>query len=68
MRLDPSVQEAQKELEEVTVLLKQSSDAAQNKPRKTVPIIEVQTPGSFVGLDVGVLVWRIELKINQREF
>uniref|UniRef100_A0A8C8DRX4 Sperm associated antigen 1 n=1 Tax=Oryzias sinensis TaxID=183150 RepID=A0A8C8DRX4_9TELE len=38
LRLDPSVQEAEKELEEVTLLLRQSP---QDKPRKVVPITEV---------------------------
>uniref|UniRef100_A0A3P9HY61 Sperm associated antigen 1 n=1 Tax=Oryzias latipes TaxID=8090 RepID=A0A3P9HY61_ORYLA len=39
LRLDPSVQEAEKELEEVTLLLRQSP---QDKPRKVVPIREVE--------------------------
>ncbi|XP_071324290.1 sperm-associated antigen 1-like isoform X2 [Trachinotus anak] len=40
---DPNVQEAEKELEEVTVLLRQSLAAASPaKPRKTVPITEVE--------------------------
>uniref|UniRef100_A0A8C6WRQ8 Sperm associated antigen 1 n=1 Tax=Neogobius melanostomus TaxID=47308 RepID=A0A8C6WRQ8_9GOBI len=39
---DPNVQEAEKELEEVTVLLRQSlANASSGKPRKTVPITEV---------------------------
>lgn len=42
LRLDPNVQEAEKELEEVTVLLRQSlANASHHKPRKTVPITEV---------------------------
>ncbi|KAM4735950.1 sperm-associated antigen 1-like [Anableps anableps] len=42
LQLDPNVQEAEKELEEVTVLLRQSlANASQDKPRKTVPITEV---------------------------
>uniref|UniRef100_A0A087XZH1 Sperm associated antigen 1 n=1 Tax=Poecilia formosa TaxID=48698 RepID=A0A087XZH1_POEFO len=42
LQLDPNVQEAEKELEEVTVLLRQSlSSATQDKPRKTVAITEV---------------------------
>lgn len=43
------MQEAEKELEEVTVLLGQSlaiADASLAKPRKTVPITEVGTHGS----------------------
>uniref|UniRef100_A0A665TTK8 Sperm associated antigen 1 n=1 Tax=Echeneis naucrates TaxID=173247 RepID=A0A665TTK8_ECHNA len=40
---DPNVQEAEKELEEVTMLLRQSlANASQAKPRKTVPITEVE--------------------------
>ncbi|XP_069001507.1 sperm-associated antigen 1-like [Embiotoca jacksoni] len=39
---DPNVQEAEKELEEVTVLLRQTlASASPAKPRKTVPITEV---------------------------
>lgn len=45
---DPNVQEAEKELEEVTALLRQSlanansnANASSSKPRKTVPITEV---------------------------
>ncbi|XP_054477382.1 sperm-associated antigen 1-like [Anoplopoma fimbria] len=44
LQQDPNVQEAEKELEEVTVLLRQSlanADASPAKPRKTVPITEV---------------------------
>ncbi|XP_027872500.1 sperm-associated antigen 1 [Xiphophorus couchianus] len=42
LQLDPNVQEAEKELEEVTVLLRQSlASATQDKPRKTVAITEV---------------------------
>ncbi|KAM9724544.1 sperm-associated antigen 1 [Menidia menidia] len=42
LQLDPNVQEAEKELEEVTVLLRQSlGNAVQDKPRKIVPITEV---------------------------
>ncbi|XP_037309385.2 sperm-associated antigen 1-like [Pungitius pungitius] len=44
LQQDPNVQEAEKELEEVTVLLRQSlaiTDASLAKPRKTVPITEV---------------------------
>lgn len=42
LQLDPNVQEAEKELEEVTVLLRESlADASLAKPRKTVPITEV---------------------------
>ncbi|XP_072251020.1 sperm-associated antigen 1 [Leuresthes tenuis] len=42
LQLDPNVQEAEKELEEVTVLLRQSlANASQDKPRKNVPITEV---------------------------
>ncbi|XP_041843536.1 sperm-associated antigen 1-like isoform X2 [Melanotaenia boesemani] len=41
LQQDPNVQEAEKELEEVTVLLRQSlANASQAKPRKTVPITE----------------------------
>ncbi|XP_051812528.1 sperm-associated antigen 1-like isoform X2 [Acanthochromis polyacanthus] len=43
LQQDPNVQEAEKELEEVTVLLRQSlANASQAKPRKTVPITEVE--------------------------
>ncbi|XP_031724442.1 sperm-associated antigen 1 [Anarrhichthys ocellatus] len=45
LQQDPNVQEAEKELEEVTVLLRQSlanADASPAKPRKTVPITEVE--------------------------
>ncbi|XP_056289522.1 sperm-associated antigen 1-like [Pseudoliparis swirei] len=43
LRQDPNVQEAEKELEEVTVLLRQSlAKASPAKPRKTVPITEVE--------------------------
>ncbi|GAA6217538.1 sperm-associated antigen 1 [Lates japonicus] len=42
LQQDPSVQEAEKELEEVTVLLRQSlAHASPAKPRTTVPITEV---------------------------
>ncbi|XP_047218097.1 sperm-associated antigen 1 [Girardinichthys multiradiatus] len=42
LQQDPNVQEAEKELEEVTVLLRQSlANTSQDKPRKTVPIKEV---------------------------
>ncbi|KAM8871094.1 sperm-associated antigen 1-like isoform 2-T2 [Spinachia spinachia] len=44
LQQDPNVQEAEKELEEVTLLLRQSlaiTDASLAKPRKTVPITEV---------------------------
>ncbi|XP_070691968.1 sperm-associated antigen 1 [Pempheris klunzingeri] len=44
LQQDPNVQEAEKELEEVTVLLRQSltnTNASPAKPRKTVPITEV---------------------------
>lgn len=58
LQQDPNVQEAERELEEVTVLLRQSladSSASPAKPRKTVPIKEVgplwkqgnQTPGTL---------------------
>lgn len=43
LQQDPSVQEAEKELEEVTVLLRQSLAASPAKPRTTVPITEVDT-------------------------
>ncbi|KAM7382428.1 hypothetical protein PAMP_002156 [Pampus punctatissimus] len=43
LQQDPNVQEAEKELEEVTVLLRQSlANASPVKPRKTVPITEVE--------------------------
>ncbi|XP_070768022.1 sperm-associated antigen 1-like [Enoplosus armatus] len=45
LQQDPNVQEAEKELEEVTVLLRQSlanANASPAKPRKTVPITEVE--------------------------
>ncbi|KAM6909719.1 sperm-associated antigen 1-like [Xenentodon cancila] len=42
LQQDPNVQEAEKELEEVTVLLRQSlANDSQAKPRRTVPITEV---------------------------
>lgn len=51
LQQDPNVQEAEKELEEVTVLLRQSlanAEASQAKPRKTVPITEVDTHAFFL--------------------
>lgn len=43
LQQDPNVQEAEKELEEVTVLLRQSlANASSAKPRKAVPITEVE--------------------------
>ncbi|CAK6967147.1 sperm-associated antigen 1-like [Scomber scombrus] len=43
LQQDPNVQEAEKELEEVTVLLRQSlANASPTKQRKTVPITEVE--------------------------
>ncbi|XP_005930231.1 sperm-associated antigen 1 isoform X1 [Haplochromis burtoni] len=43
LQQDPNVQEAEKELEEVTKLLRQSlASTSPNKPRKTVPITEVE--------------------------
>ncbi len=45
LQQDPNVQEAEKELEEVTVLLRQSlAKASPAKARKTVPITEVDSP------------------------
>lgn len=42
LQLDPDVPEAEKELEEVTCLLRESlAKASPAKPRKTVPITEV---------------------------
>uniref|UniRef100_A0A8C5GFV5 RNA-polymerase II-associated protein 3-like C-terminal domain-containing protein n=1 Tax=Gouania willdenowi TaxID=441366 RepID=A0A8C5GFV5_GOUWI len=42
LQLDPNVQEAEKELEEVTLLVRQSlSNNSPAKPRKSVPITEV---------------------------
>lgn len=42
LQLDPNVQEAEKELEEVTVLLRESlAKTSPAKPRKSVPITEV---------------------------
>ncbi|XP_037532359.1 sperm-associated antigen 1A [Nematolebias whitei] len=42
LRLDPNVQEAEKELEEVTVLLRESlAHSSEAKPRRSVPITEV---------------------------
>lgn len=53
LQQDPNVQEAEKELEEVTKLLRQSlASTSPNKPRKTVPITEVST------------VYSLSLKIN----
>ncbi|KAK5922953.1 hypothetical protein CgunFtcFv8_020174 [Champsocephalus gunnari] len=51
LQQDPNVQEAEKELEEVTVLLRQSlANVSPAKPRTTVPITEVagdeETPGA----------------------
>lgn len=44
LQQDPNVQEAEKELEEVTVLLRQSlADASPAKPRRIIPISEVET-------------------------
>ena len=44
LQQDPNVQEAEKELEEVTVLLRQSlANVSPAKPRTTVPITEVDT-------------------------
>lgn len=43
LQLDPNVQEAEKELEEVTVLLRQSlASASSAEPRRSVPITEVE--------------------------
>ncbi|KAG7474950.1 sperm-associated antigen 1 [Solea senegalensis] len=43
LQQDPNVQEAEKELEEVTVLLRESlANDSRGKPRKTVPITEVE--------------------------
>lgn len=48
LQQDPNLQEAEKELEEVTKLLRQSlASASPNKPRKTVPITEVNTVSSL---------------------
>lgn len=50
LQQDPNVQEAEKELEEVTVLLRQSltnAGASPAKPRTIVPITEVDTQGFF---------------------
>lgn len=42
LQQDPNVQEAEKELEEVTLLLRQSlANSSSAKPRKSVPITEV---------------------------
>ncbi|XP_030638965.1 sperm-associated antigen 1 [Chanos chanos] len=41
LQLDPTVQEAERELEEVTMLLKNSQDSP-DKPRRNVPITEVE--------------------------
>lgn len=42
LQLDPNVQEAEKELEEVTALLRESlAKASPAKARKTVPVTEV---------------------------
>lgn len=50
LQQDPNVQEAERELEEVTLLLRQSlANASPAKPRKTVPITEVDTYGCFSG-------------------
>ena len=44
LQQDPNLQEAERELEEVTVLLRQSLALdSQAKSRKTVPITEVHT-------------------------
>lgn len=43
LQQDPNVQEAEKELEEVTLLLRQSlANSSSAKPRKSVPITEVE--------------------------
>lgn len=43
LQQDPNVQEAEKELEEVTVLLRQTlANSSSAKPRKSVPITEVE--------------------------
>ncbi|XP_029959214.1 sperm-associated antigen 1A [Salarias fasciatus] len=49
LQQDPNVQEAEKELEEVTVLLRQSlANNSPSKPRKTVPITEVENDADAV--------------------
>ncbi|XP_032375127.1 sperm-associated antigen 1 [Etheostoma spectabile] len=53
LQQDPNVQEAEKELEEVTVLLRQSLANANNsaaKPRTTVPITEVEGDEETAGV------------------
>lgn len=53
LQQDPNVQEAEKELEEVTVLLRQSltnANASPAKPRKTVPITEVDARVLLINL------------------
>lgn len=43
LQQDPNVQEAEKELEEVTALLRQTlANSSSAKPRKSVPITEVR--------------------------
>ncbi|XP_055359369.1 sperm-associated antigen 1-like isoform X2 [Betta splendens] len=57
LQQDPNVQEAEKELEEVTVLLRQSlADASSAKPRRTVPIIEIDgdEQSSCTGEDISI--------------
>ncbi|XP_059194522.1 sperm-associated antigen 1 [Centropristis striata] len=63
LQQDPNVQEAEKELEEVTVLLRQSlanTNASPAKPRKTVPITEVEgddvpnSESSYRGEDITI--------------
>lgn len=52
---DPNVQEAEKELEEVTALLRQSLATAHSspaKPRKKVPITEVQQSHHYIQSDL----------------
>ncbi|XP_029307422.1 sperm-associated antigen 1 [Cottoperca gobio] len=53
LRQDPNVQEAEKELEEVTALLRESlanAKALPAKPRKTVPITEVEGDEEATGV------------------
>ena len=66
LQQDPNVQEAEKELEEVTVLLRQSlANAAPAKPRKTVPITEVSytsTHDEYVNLASSQILHSAHLK------
>lgn len=57
LQLDPNVQEAEKELEEVTVLLRESlANASPAKARKSVPITEVGAVFSPLSSRIEIMV------------